>query len=664
MVQSGECTGSILLIFRECIHLLHLPILFALAFFVRLRVQETMLEAWGLLAAQWLCVITVGVCTSLLPCAWTRRKGRHVCGVRFNKWNASLAVVCATWSLPVVLWFGFSPLNVCTRRIVYSYPHEERAHDGMVWTPFWCARRCDESEVVRGANVSHLQNLVLTRHVRALGGGHSSTDLQCFDAHEGSERPLLVPIHDSFCSFGGVDDESVATFGAGCTVDYALRTLFDVGYQLIGFGGITQQRLGGAISTSLHGQHTTSFSSHVRGVTAVVANGSLIYVGQSDPALKAWKGSMGRLGIVISVRIRVYPLQTVECVSDDAASESELLTSLSDPSLAGFEAKRILIGSEQNAAEHAYTVRTCTASYAPRHGPSDVYEDKDSPALAYAVDNVALPFVFLLGASLTRWGTFSSLLFRSSGVGTSRNEPTLSVNDYRVAVSFNPHFDEEYAVPITQCHALLEDVRGLISSRTSTLPPYVHAFIRRVDADDAWLSWAPVASCAVRFEYYDYNRVDLVEQERQFRGQVERLVVRRGGGGHRGKPWYGRADDLVRNAPHKEQFEAYRSRVDPDGKFENAFTFEMRGRGPSRIRNGLPADLQVRAFAWRVSVWLAVGASAFVAIAMCLLWGTRVEVVDARSTPHTAVHVSIPSPPLAATLPIRIREMELQHRMR
>jgi len=579
-------------------------------------------------------LLLLGGCLSCLPCALCLcRRDALRCGT-VNKWCVSLLLVCASWLAPTALWFGYSPLNACERRVVYSYPHPSSPRgggggsgggsgDGGVWTPFWCARRCVGSRVVRPRNVSHLRALVAGHaSVRALGGGHSSTDLQCDGA-------LLLPVHDdAFCTYGGVeeerqpDGERVAAFGAGCTVEYALRALLREGYQLEGFGGIAQQRLGGAISTSLHGQHTTSFASHVREVTAVVANGSVVTVRDRDE-VRAWTGSMGRLGVVVSMKLRVHPLQRVACTTTHDASAAALGAALSDPSLSGFEAKRLLLPSSPSSSPSPYVLRTCVDAAAGGNASAarneEGYEDKDSLAAAFAVDNVALPLVMLLGTTLTGWDAFASLMFRASGVGSSRPSAPLAVNDYRVPVSYNPHWDEEYAVPAPQCHAALEDVRALAAS----LGLRVHAFLRRVDADGAWLSWAPTRSCAVRLEYYDYNRVDLVEFERQFRLRVERIVVARGGGGHRGKPWYGTAESLLRHAPRRADFEAYRRRVDPSSKFENAFTAEMAG-GEARTRAGLPADLQVRAFVWRLSVWFAVGVSAFVAVFLCALGGRRI----------------------------------------
>ena len=115
--------------------------------------------------------------------------------------------------------------------------------------------------------------------------------LQCPDT-----GGLIVVVRDDMCSFRGVTKltgETVATFGAGCTVRWAQTQLIAAGLQLKGFGAIAEQRLGGSLSTNLHGCHQEEFSTHLRGLQAVLANGTLLDIDSADPHLAAWPGSIG-----------------------------------------------------------------------------------------------------------------------------------------------------------------------------------------------------------------------------------------------------------------------------------------------------------------------------------------------------------------------------------
>lgn len=586
-----------------------------------------MAHAWalGLLycASFWL----AGVTLSCLPClACARRVPIRAAPC---KWAIALSLVALAWAAPPALWFAYSPLGACGSRWVYSAPRDGGASGE--WEPFWCARRCAGSPVARPASVAELQSLVANAsRVRAVGGGHSSTDLQC------NEGGLLVAVQDGLCSYEGLDGE-VATFGAGCSVEDALRRLLDDGRQLRGFGGIAQQRLGGAVSTSLHGQHTTSFATHLVGLRAVLANGTIL--DSSDPALlDAWRGSMGRLGILVQVRLRTWPIEFVECRTRHDANASAFSAALRRRGLAGFEAKRLL-------SSDAYVVRTCEEVVGNHSRVA--YEAKDSVAEGFLLDNVALPMVTLFGSTLSRARWFARFMLHVSGVATSRRGAVASVNDYRVAVSYNPHFDEEYAIPADRCHAVLEEIGRAFAGL------HVHAFVRRVDADAAWLSWAPVDSCAVRLEYFDYNRIDFVRYERRFRLRVEEIVLAHNGSGHRGKIWYRSGRGLLAGAPRRAEFEAYRASLDPSGKFENAFTREMRGDG-ERTHEVLPHALEVRAFAYRLAVWAAVGVNAAAALLLCALCGRRIHATRVRARPKGP-----PGPPAAApSSAARVRQRE------
>ena len=585
--------------------------------------------------------VALGASVSCLPCVLVCCRRANVRAAP-RKWSLGITTLLVFWTTPVSLWFAYSPLNVCSNRIIYS----EAAGGGPseVWEPFWCSRKCYEARAVYPIDPPNLQEVVADAgHVRAVGGGHSSTELQC-------NEDTLVVVEDRLCSFDGVDDDGVATFGAGCSVEFALRSLLAEGRQLRGFGGIAQQRLGGAVSTSLHGQHPVPFSQSLVGLTAVLANGSLLTVEESAH-LDAWKGSMGRLGVIVRVRLRVWPVEFAVCTSV-RGNATDLERALRDPTLIGFEAKRLI-------SQSAYTIRTCHT--APDPGDRVVYEDKNSLWDGFVLDNVALPLVVLFGSTLTRSSWLAGVLLRMNSVATSRAGVVATVNDYRVAVAYNPHFDEEYAVPIAECHRALETIRARFSDL------HVHAFLRRVDADTAWLSWAPVDSCALRLEYYDYNRVDFVEFERHFRLVVERIVLQNGGSGHRGKLWYGHASELVPREA-SDRFEAYRSELDPTSKFENAFTLETKSAG-QRLHNSLPFDLQVRAFAYRAFVWVAVAASALVGVLLCATVGRRVRIsmVPSVPPPSTTPPPLVPLPSLASSTAkgiIRAREAAIHQRRR
>lgn len=562
----------------------------------------------------------IGVCLSCLPCIACFR--RHPFRSAPRKWIISCFGVSLAWVAPSIVWFAYSPLNVCTARWTYSSPRKAYQTSDSYWEPFWCSRKC-ESQIYHPKSLQELQTFVSeTSRIRAVGGGHSSTDLQC------NEGGTLVVIQDYFCHYRFDPSTNISTFGAGCTVENALKFLLEKGRQLRGFGGIAQQRLGGAISTSLHGQHTTSFATYVTGLQAVLSNGTLVEI-TSEPMLNAWRGSMGRLGILVEVSVQTWPIEFVKCVTMSHVAFPIFQTALARSNVMGFEAKRLIRHDQRDD----YTVRTC--ELVVREETDDAagrvpYEDKNGALEGFLVDNVALPMVTLFGSTLSRSPWISNWLIDISSVATSRPGVVPSVNDFRVPVSFNPHFDEEYTIPASRCHSFLEDIGR-------TFPKLnVHAFVRRVDADSGWLSWAPVDSCAVRLEYFDYNRVDFVRYERIFRLQVERLVLAYNGSGHRGKIWYRSGARLLDNSPNRDAFETYRESIDPTSKFDNEFTREMKGED-ERTHEILPHELETRAFIYRFLVWTAVAVNVGTILFLLLLCGRKIIVVNLENLKQESI---------------------------
>ena len=331
---------------------------------------------WLLALSYYIAVVSFGLLFSCVPCCYgclRRTKDSRRC----TKWTYAFTAVFIAWSVNACLWLFYSPLSVCSLKTVYSFPKETHRD---VWEPFWCSRRCDKSSLVYAQSVTKLSEVVrVASHVSAVGGGHSSTELQCVD--DGT----IVVLSDDMCSFGEIIDDTIS-IGAGCSVERALRHLLLLGYQLKGFGAIAQQTIGGALSTSLHGQHPVSFSAHLVGLTALLANGSTMSLTHPDDKLNAWKGSMGRLGILLTATLRIYPLEFVECATR-RENQSGLTDALLDPLLVGFEAKRLLKSED-------YYVRRC---YASNTSFTIGYDDKNSLWNGFIVDNLGIPLIMLFG---------------------------------------------------------------------------------------------------------------------------------------------------------------------------------------------------------------------------------------------------------------------------
>lgn len=488
------------------------------------------------------------------------------------------AGVTLVWLVPGLLWLVYPPLTVCAPRALYSHPRGPTP-------PFWCSRPCEEGTVVVARTIDEVVEAVTTLPppVRAVGGRHSASELQC------GTTVLSVEV----CPLLRLLDDGVVVAGGGCRVGDVLRFLVeDRERQLRGFGGIVEQTMAGAVSTSLHGQHPTPFAHDVVGVRAVLANGSTVETHDVAP----WVGSMGMLGVLVEVRMRTWPIEYAECTTVAEANASAFLDALVRPGLVGFEAKRYL------ARRDTYVLRTCVASSSPRRPFRLV--DYDDEWSAFVSDHVVLAAGMLLGTAPLR-----SVLFASTAVASSREGVVATANDFRNRVSYSPRFDAEYAVPAHACHTVLEALRDVL--------PF--AFVRRIDGAPGWLTWATNGSCALRLEHLDPS-VSVAEEGR-LRRVVESVVVAHGGCGHFGKPWHGDLAHLLSCTPRDQvaAFEAYRARLDPDGVFQNDYTLAVRNTTTSSSSSFpvLAPSLDTRTVVWRVSVWLSLAA---VVVTCVLRW--------------------------------------------
>ncbi len=543
----------------------------------------------GLLITYIVTFLSIGCCCSCIPCQTCLYKT-----ITKRTYTVKIVSNLCVWGFPILLWFLFSPLSVCSPKIIYSYERESKFYTN--WESFWCSRVCSSTVRYVNSEFEIISILQTSPSVRVVGAGHSSTDLQCPD-----EGGTIISL-DNLCTFDGIHNRT-ALFSAGCSVEWAQMQLMKHGYELHGFGAITGQRLGGAVSTSLHGQHTHSFQSNLVGLTAILVNGTRITIDNSDSDFLAWPGSMGMLGVITHVKLTIFTHQIVECKSENGNS-SKLLEALSDSSIVGFEAKRWV------RTKNEYQIRTCIE--VDKLSGAVTYEDKHQAVQGFLEDNVAVAASILLGSSVSHLNSFGNFMLRTSEVATSREGPVLAVNDYRVRVSHNLHFDEEYSIPIYSCHNAIEEMALAIAEYD------FHVYIRRVDQEMNWLSWANQNSCAIRIEYYDYGRIDIVRFEINFRKKIEKIVIHYNGSGHFGKIWYSNASLLLQNAYNFEKFENYRYKLDPHSIMQNDYTKEMRMSG-SRSHEILPLELESRAMLWRISIWLCISFSIVSSIHTCVI---------------------------------------------
>ncbi|PEI48009.1 D-arabinono-1,4-lactone oxidase [Bacillus pseudomycoides] len=142
------------------------------------------------------------------------------------------------------------------------------------------------------------------KRIRVVGSGHSFTPLV-------QTEEILISL-DEIQGIVDVDSQSFIVEVWGGTKLYNLgKLLEDKGYAQENLGDIDSQSIAGAISTGTHGTGIQfgSLATQVVEVTAVLASGEIIVCSEKEnPEFwKAFQLSLGMLGIIVKVKLKVIP---------------------------------------------------------------------------------------------------------------------------------------------------------------------------------------------------------------------------------------------------------------------------------------------------------------------------------------------------------------------
>lgn len=179
-----------------------------------------------------------------------------------------------------------------------------------------------ETPIYSPGNLAQLQEMVAHAaatygHVRCVGPGHSWRQL-------GASGALML-MHQ----FDGMQinhADSTATVGAGVTIHELGAFLHDNGCALPTMGDTDRQSFVGAAATDTHGSGKTmhGLGEYITGMTIVTADG-LAHAVTDEDELRAARVSVGRLGAIHSVTVRILPQQlwlkhrrdTIRNIDDD-----------------------------------------------------------------------------------------------------------------------------------------------------------------------------------------------------------------------------------------------------------------------------------------------------------------------------------------------------------
>lgn len=429
----------------------------------------------------------------------------------------------------------------------------------MTWTNWAGSQRCSPVAVEHPDDEHSLAQVVKVaavagQTVKAVGTGHSFTDCACTDGR--------MVVLDKYRGLLAVDTTSRrVTVQAGITVADLNRELAARGLALANLGDIAYQTISGAIATATHGTGVKlgGIAAQVVGLSLVTGDGSVVRCSADEEpeVFHAARVGVGALGLVSTVTIQCVPAFNLHVVEKGERLDS-LLEHLDDDVDANDHFEFFWVPHTGGALTKRNN-RTGEPAR-PRPRASAFFDD-------YVGENVAFGALCRVGRR------FPKLIPRLNHVTVagSSGKDYVDRSDKVFASPRLVHFHEmEYSIPRAAAVPALRELRSFIDR--SGLRISFPVEVRFTAADDIPLSTAYGGErCYIAVHVY---RGMLWEQ--YFRG-VESIMRAAGGRPHWGKMHYRTADDLAPAYPEWDRFQAVRRRLDPEGRFANAYTDRVLG---------------------------------------------------------------------------------------
>ncbi len=418
---------------------------------------------------------------------------------------------------------------------------------------------CRPQEIVRPGSTEEIAAAVARaakagRRVRVAGTGHSFTDIAC------SQGTLIVL--DRFQGVLDVDRESgLVRVQAGISIARLNATLAEHGLALENLGDIDAQSIAGAISTATHGTgaRLRNIPSQVTALTLVLADGSTFACsGEHEPdAFLAARVGLGALGVLAEVTLRCVPAFTL-CGIDAPAPLDETLARFEELALA-------------NDHFEFYVFPHCDTALTRTNNRTEQPPEPRGKVVEYANDvlltNRTFEMFCRIGRRLpNRIPEINRIVTRLAG-----KSKRIDRSDRIFASPRLVQFTEmEYALPRVHTTKAVKRVLDAIEQRGFAVPFPIE--VRTVAPDDALLSTAQGRESG-------YVAVHMYRgmQWRPYFEAVEQIMDGLEGRPHWGKRHFQTAATLRARYPGWDGFQAVRARLDPEGRFANAWTDRVLG---------------------------------------------------------------------------------------
>jgi FAD-linked oxidoreductase len=389
--------------------------------------------------------------------------------------------------------------------------------------------------------------------VKVVGSGHSFTDAAVTDGR--------LVVLDRYRRVLDVDtDRCRVTVEAGVRLEDLNVVLDDRGLAFPNLGDIAYQTVSGATATATHGTgaRLPGLAAQIVAMRLVAGDSTVVACSaEADPELfHAARVGVGALGIVSTLTLQLVPAFHLHAVNEPMRVDAVLadLDALVD----GHDHFEFFWVPHTGWALTKRNNRS-TEPLAPRSRWKQWWDQ-------ILMENYAFGALCRIGRARPQWTPRLARAVPASG----RQEYVERSDRVFASPRLVRFYEMEYELPREACAEALNRVRAFVDDAGLRVSFPVE--VRFTAPDDIPLSTGygrPNAYIAVHvYEGTPY--------ERYFSG-VERIMDDYGGRPHWGKLHFQTAETLAPRYPEWDRFQMVRHRLDPDGRFANAYTRRVLG---------------------------------------------------------------------------------------
>lgn len=388
------------------------------------------------------------------------------------------------------------------------------------------------------------------KKIRVVGAGHSFTKIV-----QTNDWLLSLDLLSGIKELNEV--EGTATIFAGTRLYDIGEALGKKGYSQENLGDVNVQSIAGALSTGTHGTGLAfgNVSTQVIALTLVTASGNLLTLSDQDHPeyFKASLVSLGMLGIIVEVKVKIIKSPVYEYVSDKV-SYYHLEKHL-----------EALIHSNRHFEFYVFpysdSVQIKTMNV--------THKSPQSLKIHHYKNLILENYLFYLISEICRIFPKTSSFF-SKLSAKAVGKANITAHSYNLFAS--PRLvcfrEVEYSIPIEHMKVVLREIRKQIEDKRYNVHFPIEC--RTVKADDIWLS----PSYKRDSFYIAFHMYKGMPYEEYF-NDMEQIMKKYEGRPHWGKMHKRTNRDLQKLYPKFTEFQKIRNELDPNGIFLNDYLADL-----------------------------------------------------------------------------------------